>query len=112
MLNKTKLIKHPLGVFFLLQFFLWPIFHAHSQSIPEDFKDQTKVLTKTKPKTYLKLETELKKVRWDTTLMRYFTNQSRQENYLEGMAFGLNQIGTRYRNTSQYKKAADLHQEA
>ena len=112
MLNKTKLIKHPLGVFFLLQFFLWPIFHAHSQSIPEDFKDQTEVLTKTKPKTYLKLETELKKVRWDTTLMRYFTNQSRQENYLEGIAFGLNQIGTRYRNTSQYKKAADLHQEA
>ncbi len=112
MLNKAKFTKHPLGVFFLFQFFLWPTLHVHSQNISEDFKERVEILTKTKPKTYLKLETELEKVRWDTTLMRYFTNQSRQENYLEGMAFGLNQIGTKYRNTSQYKKAADLHQEA
>ncbi|WP_435624202.1 tetratricopeptide repeat protein [Flagellimonas sp.] len=111
-MNKAKFTKHPLGVFFLFQFFLWPTLHVHSQNISEDFKERVEILTKTKPKTYLKLETELEKVRWDTTLMRYFTNQSRQENYLEGMAFGLNQIGTKYRNTSQYKKAADLHQEA
>ena len=44
--------------------------------------------------------------------MRYFAERCREENYREGIVYALNQLGTRYRNTSQFKKAADLHQEA
>ncbi|MGW9684777.1 tetratricopeptide repeat protein [Flagellimonas sp. 2504JD1-5] len=64
------------------------------------------------PKTYLSLDTELKDEKGDTTLLRYFANLSKSENYLEGASYALDQIGARYRNISKFKQAADLHQEA
>ncbi|NAY91486.1 tetratricopeptide repeat protein [Muricauda sp. JGD-17] len=64
------------------------------------------------PKTYLSLDTDLKSEKRDTTLLRYFANKAKEANYLEGQAYALNQIGTKYRNISQFKKAADLHTEA
>ncbi|PWL40508.1 sensor histidine kinase [Flagellimonas aquimarina] len=65
-----------------------------------------------KPKTYLTLDTELKSEKRDTTLLRYFANLCQTENYLEGQAYALNQMGSKYRNISQFKNAADLHQQA
>ncbi|TXN37458.1 tetratricopeptide repeat protein [Flagellimonas hymeniacidonis] len=95
---------------------LWCFFFAFqfvvSQEIPEAFKDKAQRLVQMKPKTYLSLDTELKSEKRDTTLLRYFADLCEKENYLEGQAYALDQIGTKYRNISQFKKAADLHQQA
>ncbi len=64
------------------------------------------------PKTYLSLDSRLKAEKGDTTLMRYFANRAKENNYLEGEAYALNQIGRRYRNISQFKRAADIHNQA
>ncbi len=112
MLNKTELLRHYKKAFLLLQVFIWPLSYAFSQDIPEDFIEKTEKLVKVKPKTYLTLDSELKSVRGDTLLMRHFSNRCRDENYKEGLAYSLNQIGARYRNMSQFKKAVDIHQEA
>ncbi|MEO9816613.1 MAG: tetratricopeptide repeat protein [Flavobacteriaceae bacterium] len=84
----------------------------NGQEIPEAFKEQAKKLVQTQPKTYLTLDTELKSVKRDTTLLRYFVNLCEKEGYFEGQAYALDQMGTKYRNISQFKKAADLHQQA
>ncbi|WP_243396895.1 tetratricopeptide repeat-containing sensor histidine kinase [Flagellimonas pacifica] len=91
-------------------FLFSPIVFA--QEIPEAFKEKAEKLVKTKPRTYLTLDTELKAEKRDTTLLRYFANLCKKEKYPEGAAYALDQIGTIYRNFSKYKKAADLHQEA
>ncbi|MDO6490062.1 tetratricopeptide repeat protein [Cellulophaga sp. 2_MG-2023] len=45
----------------------------------------------------------------DTLLLRYFTEQSEKSNYFIGLAYGYNQLGSAYRNLSQYSKAIELH---
>ncbi|WP_231562606.1 tetratricopeptide repeat protein [Muricauda sp. MAR_2010_75] len=88
-------------------------FHmARAQEIPDDFKEKAERLVELMPKTYLSLDTELKEEKQDTTLLRYFANLARENNYLEGEAYALDQLGTKYRNISQFKKAADLHEQA
>ncbi|WP_242502145.1 tetratricopeptide repeat protein [Flagellimonas olearia] len=84
----------------------------YAQEIPEAFKEKVERIVQLMPKTYVALDTELKSEKGDTTLIRYFANFSKENNYLEGEAFALNQLGTKYRNISQYKKAADLHEKA
>lgn len=99
-------------IFLLFPFFVLAFTVAKAQEIPEAFKTKAERLVQMAPKTYLSLDTELKKEKRDTTLLRYFANLCREHNYLEGEAYALDQIGTKYRNISQFKKAADLHQEA
>ncbi len=91
---------------------LFALASAHSQNIPEAFKSKAEKLLKIAPTTYLGLDRELKKEKGDTTLLRYFANLAKENNYLEGQAYALNQIGRKYRNISQFKKAADIHEEA
>lgn len=83
-----------------------------AQEIPDDFKEKAARLVELMPKTYLSLNTELREENQDTTLLRYFANLSRENNYLEGEAYAFNQIAREYRNISQFKKAADLHEKA
>jgi tetratricopeptide (TPR) repeat protein len=85
---------------------------APAQEIPDDFKEKAARLVELMPRTYLSLNTELKEENQDTTLLRYFANLSRENNYLEGEAYAFNQIAREYRNISQFKKAADLHEKA
>lgn len=106
--NPTQQIKVTL-LFFAFFLALLPSF---GQEIPKAFKDKAERLVQMQPKTYLTLDTELKSEKRDTTLLRYFANLCEEKNYLEGQAYALDQIGTKYRNTSQFKKAADLHQKA
>ncbi|WP_245812822.1 tetratricopeptide repeat protein [Flagellimonas flava] len=96
-------------IFLLLLLMGW---FSQAQEVPEAFKEKTERLIQMRPKTYLVLNTELKSEKRDTTLLRYFANQCEENNYLEGQAYALDHIGTKYRNISSFKKAADLHQEA
>ncbi|WP_240740209.1 tetratricopeptide repeat protein [Flagellimonas allohymeniacidonis] len=111
-MKKTSPNGHLRKNILLLYLFLGSVSCALAQTIPEDFKDKVEKIIKVKAMTYLTIDTELKTEKRDTTLLRYFADQCKAENYPEGLAYALNQIGTKYRNTSQFKKAADLHQEA
>lgn len=44
--------------------------------------------------------------------MRYFANVSVEKNYTSGQNYALNELGRVYRNTSQYDKAIELHEQA
>ncbi|MFD2100359.1 tetratricopeptide repeat-containing sensor histidine kinase [Flagellimonas iocasae] len=105
--NLGRLRKVVLRLLFLLM-----VAQISAQEIPEDFQIKAARLVELMPKTYLSLDTELKDEKQDTTLLRYFANLASENNYLEGEAYALDQIGTKYRNISQFKKAADLHEKA
>ncbi|MCB0373631.1 MAG: tetratricopeptide repeat protein, partial [Muricauda sp.] len=83
-----------------------------AQEIPEDFKEKVETLVQLQPKTYEYLDEEMNREKHDTTLIRYFVNHAQENAYLEGEAYGLNQLGMKYRNVSQYKKSAELHEQA
>ena len=106
--------KFPLALRIAGLFFCFLITPALSQAqeIPESFKKKAERIIRMQPKTYLSLDTELQDEKRDTTLLRYFANFSKSENYLEGASYALDQIGAKYRNISKFKQAADLHQEA
>ena len=93
-------------------FVLFGLTPGQAQNIPEAFKSKAEKLLKMAPTTYLALDRDLKREKGDTTLLRYFANLAKENNYLEGQAYALNQIGRKYRNISQFKKAADIHEEA
>nr|WP_297786600.1 tetratricopeptide repeat protein [uncultured Allomuricauda sp.] len=97
-----------------LIFLLWFSFFGSliAQQIPEAFQEKTETLVQLQPKTYESLDKELYPDKRDTTLLRYFVNISKENDYLEGQAYGLNLLGMKYRNISQYEKATMLHEEA
>jgi tetratricopeptide (TPR) repeat protein len=95
----------------LFCFFFLPII-GFGQNIPEEFKEKAETLVQLQPKTYEALDQELSKEKRDTTLLRFFADLAKEYDYWEGQAYALNQLGTVYRNTSQYQKAVDLHQDA
>ena len=94
----------------ILIFFLSP--RAFSQNIPTEFKEVVDSLIKAAPKTFTEIHSVLRHKRNDTVLMRYFVNISSENDYLDGQTYGLNELGRKYRNISQYSKAVALHQEA
>lgn len=98
--------------FLLFPFCFFVLLTLGAQEIPDAFKKKAKRLAESRPKTYLTLNTELKKEKRDTTLLRYFVEVCKKEDYLDGQAYALDHIGTKYRNISEFKKAADLHLEA
>nr|WP_299486792.1 tetratricopeptide repeat protein [uncultured Allomuricauda sp.] len=114
---KIRLIKNiklsPVSQLCLV-FFCFLLFSGftHAQEIPDSFVQKTNRILRMQPKTYLALDTELKDQKRDTALLRYFANRCKEENFLEGASYSLDQIGARYRNLSKFKQAAELHQEA
>ncbi|MGJ8732801.1 MAG: tetratricopeptide repeat-containing sensor histidine kinase [Cellulophaga sp.] len=62
-----------------------------------------------KPQSYHEINTVVRANKRDTLLLRYFTEQSEKSNYFIGLAYGYNQLGSAYRNLSQYSKAIELH---
>lgn len=96
--------------FFLLLMFVFETLSA--QEIPKEFVEKAETLVHLQPKTYEFLDNELFSVKNDTTLLRYFAELSEENGYPEGQAYALNLLGMKYRNFSQYKKAATLHEQA
>lgn len=97
--------------YFFIAFFI--VFsHGFSQSVPEAFKKVTDSLIKVSAKDYVSFHSVLRKNRNDTILMRYFLNISVTKQYKAGQIYALNELGRKYRNTTQYLKAITLHQQA
>lgn len=62
-----------------------------------------------KPETYDQINTVVKYSKKDTLLLRYFVARADKSKYFVGASYAYNQLGTVYRNLSQYKKAIQLH---
>ena len=90
----------------------WVFLPIYSQTVPSDFKKTVDSLIRASPPDYIGLHTVLRKNRNDTVFMRYFLNSSIQSNYPIGQAYALNELGRKYRNTSQYSKAIKFHERA
>ena len=83
-----------------------------AQEIPEDFKENVDSLFSTRPVTYRGIDGVLRPHRRDTVLMGYFIEQAIAANYADGLTYAYNQLGTKYRNISQYNRAIEMHQKA
>ncbi len=93
--------------FFIHSFFLAA--QVYNNSI---YKQKIDSIVKAKSKTYLEIEGVLGEKKQDTLLMNYFLEESFKKKYVVGQAFAYNQLGTKYRNLSQYTKAIKLHKKA
>ena len=62
-----------------------------------------------KPQTYDQINTVVKYSKKDTLLLRYFAARADKSKYFVGASYAYNQLGTVYRNLSQYNKAIQLH---
>lgn len=83
-----------------------------SQAIPDVFKNSVHGIIKSAPETYAEIDAVFKVNRNDTILMSYLANEAMKTNYSAGQAYALNQLGRKYRHTSQHTKAIALHQRA
>ena len=81
----------------------------HAQNIPEKFTRLTDSVLSEKPTTYRGLDSFLRPYRRDSVLMNYFIGQSLGVEYLDGLSYSYNQLGTLNRNISNYQKSIDYH---
>lgn len=93
----------------LLFFTISPFVDVNAQEISDDFIKKTDSLIKAAPITYADIDSAMRPSRRDTVLMKYFSKACAYKNYLPGQSYALNQIGTKYRNTSQYSEAIKYH---
>jgi tetratricopeptide (TPR) repeat protein len=89
-----------------------PLLAVRAQEIPRDFVLLTDSVLRQKPATYQDLDSFVRPFRRDTVLITYFIDQCRQAGYLDGLSYSYNQLGTFYRNTSDYEKSIDFHNKA
>jgi len=106
---RLLLSKKNFNLLFLYVLFILPI-GLFSQKIPPKFIKVTDSIIAIAPTNYIDLNTPLRANRRDTVLMRYFNEAAKQKKYLVGQSYALNQIGVKYRNISNFKKAISLHQ--
>ncbi|NKI31021.1 tetratricopeptide repeat protein [Croceivirga thetidis] len=83
-----------------------------AQEAPPEFTSSVQRLIELKPTSYQAFYDELKPFRYDTVLMNAFVKRSIETDYPEGQSFALNQLGTKFRNLSQYNRAIELHRRA
>ncbi|SMC37050.1 tetratricopeptide repeat-containing sensor histidine kinase [Cellulophaga tyrosinoxydans] len=98
--------------FALLALFCAFLAFSQEQKISESFRKTADDLILKAPVIYAEIDIVLRPYRSDTILMRSFANLSAKKNYFPGQSYALNQLGTKYRNTSQYSAAIMLHKEA
>ncbi len=78
----------------------------------QEYKVKVDSLVVDQPKTYDEISTILGDKKRDTLLLNYFVEEAKKQNYLTGLSFAYNQLGTKYRNLSEYDKAISLHKKA
>lgn len=94
-----------------LIFFVF-VYFGISQTPTVEIPAEVERLLIVKPNTYEKINQALKPHRRDTTFLRTFIQNARENDYPEGQMYALNQLGTTFRNLSKYDKAIRLHLDA
>lgn len=106
-LNRMFPSKH-----LLLLLALFVFFEASTQEVTNSFKRTIDSLIDVAPDTYIGIGKTARPFIRDTVLMQYFAEVSSKRNYLDGQAYAYIQLGTNYRNLSQYNRALALHRRA
>lgn len=99
------------NIFVLLTVFL-PLQHTAAQEIPEKFIRVADSVLQERPTTYEGLDGYLRPYRRDKLLMGYFIEKCLEADFWDGLTYSYNQMGTRYRNISEYQKAIEYHNKA
>lgn len=81
-----------------------------SQMDMDSIPTEVEKLLVLKPKTYLEIDKALKPYRRDTVFLSTFIEKT--TDYPEARAYALNQIGTTFRNLSEFETALKKHQKA
>lgn len=113
--HQLPLIKKPYTNWpklFLLAILLLLSQTVLSQEISEDFKEKVSSLIEDAPKSYKKLDTELRYSKRDTVQLNYFLKIARENNYYEGQSYVLNQLGRNYRYSSKLDKSIEAQLKA
>lgn len=82
----------------------------YSQQVPDTFRKVTDSLIGIAPKTYKELDAALRPSRRDTLLMKYFVVEAAKKDYWDGLSYAYNQLGTKFRNISNFPRAIEYHQ--
>ncbi|MET1258355.1 tetratricopeptide repeat protein [Flagellimonas sp. DF-77] len=78
----------------------------------QDFESVMHGLLAKRPTTYKSLDSTLRRFKRDTVKLNTFIAEAETNEYPEGRSYALNQLGTVFRNRSEFKRAIALHQEA
>ncbi|KPM31943.1 Putative signal transduction histidine kinase [Croceitalea dokdonensis DOKDO 023] len=65
-----------------------------------------------KPLTYQELDGAFRSFRRDSIILKQLISRAKTINYLEGQSYAYNQLGTVYRNLSEFKNSIALHNKA
>ncbi|PCJ92843.1 MAG: sensor histidine kinase [Flavobacteriaceae bacterium] len=112
LLQKNQLLSVSIKNLLIAIFILLFIAPGFSQSIPNSFKKTIDSIINAAPTTYSGINAGLIQHRRDTLYMQYFSNAAKRAGYKNGIVYALNQMGTKYRNISEFNKAIKLHSEA
>lgn len=95
-------------LFFCLKTSIW----GQEPLLTDEFVATIEKIISTKTKDYASINDQLSKQNRDTLKMKYFLEQSKKANYLEGQSYTLNALGIVYRNLSSYSKSIEMHEKA
>jgi tetratricopeptide (TPR) repeat protein len=98
--------------FILLASILLPVSGVLSQTISETFIELTHNLTANTPHTYKELDEALRPYRQDTVMMKYFAIHAVQNNYMDGISYAYNQLGSRNRELFNFQRSLEYHEKA
>ena len=97
-------------IFSLFAFILLvPLTVASQDSSGPELVDQ---LLKEKPTVYSEIDDIVDAKEADTLLLNYLLKRSSGANYWEGTSYAYNELGVKYRNLSEFKKAVHYHEMA
>lgn len=94
---------------------LFIVFYTYALTVNAqdlDFETALDNITKTKPSTYLGIDSILKPFERDSLKMKRVLETSELNTYNEGISYALNTLGVINRNLSNYDKSIKLHEKA
>jgi tetratricopeptide (TPR) repeat protein len=97
---------------FLLVVFSGVYFSAVAQKQTQDYTKNTQHVLQEKFTSVDSLSKYILPFRRDTTLLLNFISTSKNNSYIEGMAFGYNSMGIYNRDKSNYSKAIEYHKKS
>ncbi|BFP40916.1 hypothetical protein FGF1_17610 [Flavobacteriaceae bacterium GF1] len=106
--NYTVRPRTILGLIFIMACLVFVSFTPQNAELDKTIRE----LIDLNPKSYQKIDGALRPFKRDTVALNAILNSLNKSQYPEALSYALNQKGTVYRNLSQFKKAAALHQNA
>ena len=102
-----RVIKFPLLLLLLLG-----IHNSNCQELPKDYRSVIDNLVSKAPESYAEIHKAVGSASVDTLWMKYLLDRSREETYLSGSAYAMNQLGESFKNVSDFRRAVEYHEMA